>query len=180
MKTIATFCHSPMPSQSMVSGIQVMDGSGRSSDTNGSTMALAGHHTPIRMPSGIATTAASAKPANTRCDDISTAVHSSPLPTILPASASTARGEGRNTGATQPSSVATVHRPRKASTDTTLRISDKPNFSADASALRRQPARVARRWSHPSPLSYSPVRSPLQSILYRCASLVTLIVATLA
>ena len=63
MKTIATFCPSPMPSQSMVSGIQVIDGSGRSSDTNGSTRLWRAHQTAIRMPSGIATTPASAKPS---------------------------------------------------------------------------------------------------------------------
>ena len=43
----------------MVSGIQVIDGSGRSSDTNGSTIALAGHHTAITTPSGTATIPAS-------------------------------------------------------------------------------------------------------------------------
>ena len=36
MNTIATFCSSPMPSHRMVSGIQVIEGSGRSSETNGS------------------------------------------------------------------------------------------------------------------------------------------------
>ena len=46
----------------MVSGIQVIEGSGRSSETNGSTIAFAGHHTPMTMPSGTATNAASVNP----------------------------------------------------------------------------------------------------------------------
>ena len=41
MKTIAIFCPSPMPSQSIVNGIHVIDGNGRSSETKGSTAALA-------------------------------------------------------------------------------------------------------------------------------------------
>ena len=56
----------------MVSGIQVIDGSGRSSETNGSTIAFAGHHTAITTPSGTATRPASAKPAKTRSEEIST------------------------------------------------------------------------------------------------------------
>ena len=63
----------------MVSGIQVIDGSGRSSETNGSIAALAGAHTAMTMPSGIATTPASAKPSSTRCVDIQMSLSSCPL-----------------------------------------------------------------------------------------------------
>src|SRR5215831_9493927 len=42
MKTIAVFWDSPMPSQRMLRGIQVIDGRGRSRETKGSMMALDG------------------------------------------------------------------------------------------------------------------------------------------
>ena len=58
MKTIIVFWPSPIPSHKMLSGIQVIDGNGRRSDMNGSITALAGHHTPITIPSGTATAAA--------------------------------------------------------------------------------------------------------------------------
>src|SRR5262245_15922161 len=120
MNTIAVFCASPIPSHSMVSGIQVIEGSGRSSDTNGSTMALAGHHTPIRMPSGIDMSAASPKPVKTRLAETSTACHSSPVCSSLLASPATVTGEGRNTAATQPDSVAKYQIDRKVSTEVML------------------------------------------------------------
>ena len=105
MKTIATFCPSPMPSQSIVSGIQVIDGSGRSSETNGSIAALAGSHTAMTMPSGIATAPASAKPSSTRCVDIQMSLSSCPLAKLATASATTRPGLGRKTGDTHPRSV---------------------------------------------------------------------------
>src|SRR5579862_1515128 len=117
MKTMAVFWDSPMPSQRMLSGIQVIDGSGRSSETKGSITALAGHHTPMTMPSGTATTAASAKPRNTRREDAATACQSSPVATSLLASVATARGEGRKIVEIQPYSVAALQSARNAQTD---------------------------------------------------------------
>ena len=58
MNTIIVFWPSPIPSHRMLSGIQVIDGNGRSNEMNGSMTAFAGHHTPITMPSGTATPAA--------------------------------------------------------------------------------------------------------------------------
>src|SRR5438445_7710063 len=136
MKTISVFWDSPMPSQRRLRGIQVMDGSGRNSDTNGSMIALAGHHTPMTMPSGTATTAASANPRNTRREDASIACQSSPVPTSLPASAATARGEGRKIVETQPYSVATLQSARNAQTE---RI-----FRSRLSRRRNQPALLGR------------------------------------
>ena len=123
MKTIAIFWPSPMPSQSMVSGIQVIDGSGRSSETNGSIAALAGAHTAMTMPRGIATTPASAKPSSTRCVDIQMSFGSCPLAKLAIASATTRPGLGRKTGETQPRSVAKYQSASTSRTDRTLTTS---------------------------------------------------------
>src|SRR5580704_2648278 len=103
----------------MVSGIQVIEGSGRSRETNGSTIALAGHHTAMTMPSGTATSPASTNPENTRSDEISTDDHSSPSRITARACAATWPGEGRNTPDTQPRVVARCHSSRKHATEAT-------------------------------------------------------------
>src|SRR5262249_20906948 len=104
-------------SQRMLSGIQVIDGRGRSRETKGSMMALAGHQTPMITPSGTATTVASANPRNTRREEAMIACQSSPVPTSLPASVATARGEGRKIVETQPYSVAALQSARNAQTE---------------------------------------------------------------
>ena len=120
MNTMATFCCSPIPSHSMVNGIQVMEGNGRRMETNGSIIAFAGAHTPITMPNGTATSAASANPANTRCEDIHTSIANCPLAITVTASFHTAAGEGKNTGAIQPRPVATLHNANTLATDARL------------------------------------------------------------
>src|ERR1700729_2644686 len=109
-----------MPSHRMVSGIQVIEGNGRSSDTNGSTMAFAGHHTAITTPNGTETSAASAKPANTRSDEISTELHKSPLAISSCAWATIWPGDGRNSGEITPVVVASCHASTKQQTDAIL------------------------------------------------------------
>ena len=100
----------------MVSGIQVIDGSGRSSEMNGSTIAFAGHHTAITTPSGTATRPASAKPAKTRSDEISTDFSSSPLAIRSCACATICPGEGRKIGETAPVVVARCQASRNVAT----------------------------------------------------------------
>src|SRR5271165_1737318 len=112
-----------MPSQRMVSGIQVIDGSGRSSETNGSTMALAGHHTAMITPRGTATRPASTKPANTRSEETSTDFHRSPLAISSCACAMICPGDGRNTADTAPVVVAKCQASRKAATEANLIVS---------------------------------------------------------
>src|SRR5258708_3136025 len=125
MKTIAIFCPSPMPSQSMVNGIHVIDGNGRSRETKGSTAALAGAQTAMMIPSGIATAPASAKPSTTRCVDIQMSLSNSPLARFATPSLTTRPGLGRKTGETHPRSVEKYHRARTDSTDRLLTISRK-------------------------------------------------------
>src|SRR5882724_4892167 len=128
MKTIATFCPSPIPSQSMVSGIQVIDGNGRNRETKGSNAALAGAQTAMMIPSGIATTPASTKPSRTRCVDIQMSVSNCPLARLAAPSLTTRPGLGRNTRDTHPYSVEKYQRARTNSTDTVLMASRKNGF----------------------------------------------------
>src|SRR5258707_8185621 len=123
MKTIAIFCPSPMPSQSMVNGIHVIDGNGRSKETNGSTAALAGAQTAMMTPSGIATTPASAKPSTTRCVDIQMSLSNCPLARFATPSLTTRPGLGRKTGETHPSSVEKYQRARTDNTEKVLTMS---------------------------------------------------------
>ena len=83
-------------------------------------IAFAGAHTPITMPNGTATSAASANPANTRCEDIHTSIANCPLAITVTASFHTAAGEGKNTGAIQPRPVATLHNANTLATDARL------------------------------------------------------------
>src|SRR5882724_631536 len=120
MKTIAIFCPSPMPSQSMVNGIHVIDGNGRSKETKGSTAALAGAQTAMMIPSGMATAPASAKPSTTRCVDIQMSLSNCPLAKFATPSLTTRPGLGRKTGETHPRSVEKYQRARTDSTDKAL------------------------------------------------------------
>ena len=95
-------------------------GSGRSSETKGSIAALAGSHTAMTMPSGIATAPASMKPSSTRCVDIQMSVSSCPLAKLATASATTRPGLGRKTGDTHPRSVDRYQSASTNSTDTAL------------------------------------------------------------
>src|ERR1700737_1651214 len=123
MKTIAIFWPSPMPSQSIVNGIHVIDGNGRSKETKGSTAALAGAQTAMMIPSGIATTPASAKPSTTRCVDIQISLSNCPLARLATPSLTTRPGLGRKTGETHPRSVEKYHRARTDNTDKVLTMS---------------------------------------------------------
>src|SRR6266700_3906158 len=140
MKTIAIFWPSPMPSQSIVNGIHVIEGNGRNKDTKGSTAALAGAQTAMMIPSGIATAPASAKPSTTRCVDIQMSLSNCPLARFATPSLTTRPGLGRNTGEIHPRSVEKYHRARTDSTDKVLTISRKAGlrlfFLARAGATR--------------------------------------------
>ena len=152
MKTIATFCVSPMPSHRMDSGIQVMEGSGRSRETNGSMIAFAGRHTPMTMPSGTATSVASAKPRKTRCAEISTSVTNSPRASTMRPACSTSPGDGRKIGAIQPDAVAAHHSSSAAATEATLMTSSHCVMrNRPASGLGAAVARMAWLIQPPAP-----------------------------
>src|SRR5215213_5867765 len=122
MNTMATFWDSPIPSQRIDRGIQVIEGSGLNREMKGSTMARAGHQTPIKIPSGTATTAAKPKPRKTRWDEWRIAERRSPFANSRCAWLATENGDGRKTGETHRSSVASPQTIRKPSTENNLMI----------------------------------------------------------
>src|SRR3990172_5171500 len=133
MKTMAYFCTSPMPSHSIVSGIQVMEGKGRRREMIGSKNAFAGCHTPSTMPNGTEKAEARKKPTITRRLEASTAATSSPLLMNRWDSWRTRCGDGMNVGSTMPLLVAKVQMLRKRLTDAIRRIQSRSRGSSENS-----------------------------------------------
>lgn len=100
MNTMLYFCVSVMPNHSSERGIQLIEGKGRRNDRMGSKAARARCDVPRKIPSGMASAVAAAKPTMTRRADATMWSSSEPCSHMLPMRANTSEGGGRNSAST--------------------------------------------------------------------------------